>query len=108
MMAGAMTRPLLVGREQEFARMVAAADGAVAGRFSASVIYGESGVGKTELLRAVSAAIHGRVDTIWATCLPAATLDVPFLPLRSAMHDWAARGGHGRVGDLPWPAGSSV
>src|SRR4029453_8590056 len=108
MMAGTGTKPLLVGREQEFARMVSAADGAVAGRFSASVIYGESGVGKTELLRAVSAEIHGRADTVWGTCLPAATLDLPCLPLRSAIHDWAARGAPELQSDLPWPASSSA
>jgi DNA-binding CsgD family transcriptional regulator/tetratricopeptide (TPR) repeat protein len=71
----------VIGRADELSAVRSVVDAAVHGTASALLISGEAGVGKTSLARIASAA----VETIWASCLPLASLAVPLLPLRSAL-----------------------
>lgn len=57
-------RPL-VGRDETLARIRAALDRAAAGRRVLVVVAGESGIGKTELIRAATA---GRPLVVWGSC----------------------------------------
>ncbi len=55
------------------------------------LVSGEAGVGKTALVREASAQVGEVADVLWAPCLPLTSLAVPFLPLTSALREWAAR-----------------
>ena len=48
----------LVGRDDELSRLRAAMDTAIAGRVSAAFVRGESGVGKSRLLRETASAMR--------------------------------------------------
>lgn len=85
------TGGLLVARDEEVARLVELIDNAVAGTSGALFVLGEVGVGKTALVREACAQRRELVDVCWATCLPLSSLLVPFLPLRSALREWAGK-----------------
>ncbi len=57
---------ILVGRDQPLARLRAALLRAEAGSRSVVLVSGESGIGKTELVRA---ATRGRPLLAWGTCV---------------------------------------
>ncbi len=80
----------LVGRADEFGEVSAVIRAAAAGRAGALLISGEAGVGKTVLVRAACSRAESKVDVLWASCLPLASLAVPFLPLTTALRHWAA------------------
>lgn len=61
--------PLLVGRDRQLARLRGALDRAAAGQRAVIVIAGESGIGKTELIRAATA---DRPLVAWGTCVEGA------------------------------------
>jgi predicted ATPase len=65
-------------------------DAAVRGTASALLVSGEAGVGKTSLVRQGCIEAAGRVEVIWASCLPLTLLTVPLLPLRSALRQSSA------------------
>jgi DNA-binding CsgD family transcriptional regulator len=93
---GAARRPL-VGRAGEVEAVTALIQVAAHGEAGALLISGEAGVGKTALVRETAALVGGEADVLWAPCLPLTSLAVPFLPLTTALRDWAA----GR--DVPMP-----
>jgi DNA-binding CsgD family transcriptional regulator len=86
---GAARRPL-AGRAGEIDALNSLLHAAARGDPGALLISGEAGVGKTALVREVTAGAHGRADLLWAPCLPLTSLAVPFLPLTSALRQWAA------------------
>lgn len=94
----------LVGRAAETRRLVALVQDAAAGRAGALLVSGEVGVGKTSLVREGCAQAAATADVLWASCLPLTALAVPFLPLRSALREWAGRG---RPGAQPPPLSQS-
>jgi DNA-binding CsgD family transcriptional regulator len=90
---GATRRSPLVGRAAELDALVELAQGAARGRAGARIVSGEAGVGKTALLREGCRRVADQADVLWAPCLPLTSLAVPFLPLASALREWAAERG---------------
>ena len=87
---GGARRPL-VGRAGEIDAVVGLVqDAAARGEGGALLVSGEAGVGKTALVREASAQVAADADVLWAPCLPLTSLAVPFLPLTSALREWAA------------------
>jgi predicted ATPase len=100
--AGVARRPL-VGRAGELDAVIGLVRGAARGEAGALLVSGEAGVGKTALVRDASARVGGDADVLWAPCLPLTSLAVPFLPLTSALREWAA----GRDAPVPVMSGSA-
>jgi hypothetical protein len=94
-------RPL-VGRAGEIDAVVGLVEDAAGGQGGGLLVSGESGVGKTALVREASAHVGEVADVLWAPCLPLTSLAVPFLPLTSALRTWAAE----RDGPVPMVGGS--
>jgi predicted ATPase len=95
----------LVGRTDDLAAVSALIRAAAANRAGALLISGEAGVGKTALARAACSRTESTVDVLWASCLPLTSLAVPFLPLTTALRDWAA--GHAEPVPLLRPSGET-
>jgi DNA-binding CsgD family transcriptional regulator/tetratricopeptide (TPR) repeat protein len=84
----------LVGRTRERDALVGLVRHAIDGQAGAVLVSGQAGVGKTALVREVCGRVGDEVDVLWASCLPLSSLAVPFLPLTTALREWAAtRGG---------------
>jgi DNA-binding CsgD family transcriptional regulator len=98
---GAARRPL-AGRAGEIDALNSLLRDAARGEPGALLISGEAGVGKTALVREVTASANGDADLLWAPCLPLTSLAVPFLPLMTALRGWAA----GREVPVPVLGGS--
>ena len=91
MVAGPQShRRRLAGRADELAEVSALIQAAAAGRAGALLVSGEAGVGKTVLVRAACSQEESKVDVLWGSCLPLTSLAVPFLPLTTALRQWAA------------------
>jgi AAA ATPase domain len=90
-------RRSLVGRGGEIDAVVSVMHGATHGDGAALLISGEAGVGKTALVREAYDRVGADADALWAQCLPLTSLAVPFLPLTSALQQWA------RSRDVPMP-----
>jgi DNA-binding CsgD family transcriptional regulator len=84
------------------AAVVSVLQRAIMGHAAALLISGEAGVGKTVLVDAACSQVSDVADVIWGSCLPLASLAVPFLPLRSALREWAGSRGI----PMPVPDGS--
>jgi DNA-binding CsgD family transcriptional regulator/tetratricopeptide (TPR) repeat protein len=100
--AGVARRPL-VGRAGELDAVIGLVRGAARCEAGALLIAGEAGVGKTALVRDASARVGSDADVLWAPCLPLTSLAMPFLPLASALREWAA----GRDLQVPVMSGSA-
>jgi DNA-binding CsgD family transcriptional regulator/tetratricopeptide (TPR) repeat protein len=83
-------RPRPVGRAGEVADVVGLVRDAARGHAGALLVSGEAGVGKTALVREACAQVASVAAVLWAPCLPLTSLAVPFLPLISALREWAA------------------
>ena len=90
---GAVRRTSLVGRADDLDALVDLAHRADGGRAGTLLVTGEAGVGKTALLREGCRQVSDSADVLWAPCLPLTSLAVPFLPLMSALKEWAAEHG---------------
>ncbi|MEP7023319.1 MAG: AAA family ATPase [Actinomycetota bacterium] len=80
---------VLAGRAGEVERVLSLVTDAVEGRSGALLVVGEAGVGKTSLIRRVCSEAGDSVVSLWGTCLPLLSTTVPFLPLTTAVRDWA-------------------
>ena len=90
---GAVRRSSLAGRADELDALVDLAHRAESGRAGALLVTGEAGIGKTALVREGCRQVADAADVLWAPCLPLTSLAVPFLPLTSALREWAAERG---------------
>ena len=90
--AAGARRPL-VGRVGEIEAVRRLVDDAAGGEAGALLVSGEAGVGKTALVREGCRRVSDWADVLWAPCLPLTSLAVPFLPLMSALKEWAAEHG---------------
>jgi DNA-binding CsgD family transcriptional regulator/tetratricopeptide (TPR) repeat protein len=95
---GALSPTLrFVGRVEEFGLLVAALDDARRGRAVAVFVSGETGVGKSRLLREFTADAERQGVTVLQGAAIDITEDAPFWPVRSALriflrdppYDWA-------------------
>jgi predicted ATPase len=86
--AAVASRPL-VGRAGEVDAVIDLVHDAAGGQGGALLISGEAGVGKTALAQAARARVAHDSEVLWAPCLPLTSLAVPFLPLATALREWA-------------------
>ncbi|MGZ8804254.1 MAG: AAA family ATPase, partial [Microbacterium sp.] len=90
MVGGASYRndAVLVGREEETARLLAAMGQGIEASAATIVVHGEAGIGKTTLVaRSIDALQASDPQTIVlrGVCLPLVSLSVPFIGIRSAL-----------------------
>ncbi len=87
--------PILAGRLSEQARFKDLLDGAAEGRPSAVLLHGETGVGKTALVRGVAdAAVRDGFQVLWGSCLRFDASNALLLPLTMALERWLRDAGH--------------
>lgn len=79
-----MVGPELVGRETELAEIEACLNGTAAGTAHTLVVSGDPGIGKTALVRQACASMASKVLVLSGAGLPLASVNIPFLALRSA------------------------
>ena len=79
--------PALVGRPDELGVVSALLERADAGEAGALLIYGDAGVGKTALVQRACAELAQSEVVLAGSCLPLASMTVPFLAIRSALQD---------------------
>src|SRR4051794_3378171 len=83
------TAPRIVGRDEELRLLRLKIDGASSGRPCAVFVHGESGIGKTCLVRAVvDEAARSGVTVLWGKCLRFDAVDSTYLPLVLALEGW--------------------
>jgi AAA ATPase domain len=80
---------VLAGRAGEVEQVVGLVNEAAEGRSGGLLVVGEAGVGKTSLVRRVCSDAGDAVVSLWGSCLPLLSTTVPFLPLTTAVRDWA-------------------
>jgi DNA-binding CsgD family transcriptional regulator/tetratricopeptide (TPR) repeat protein len=78
-----------VGRVEELAQVRGVVQAAALGRCAALLVTGEAGSGKTSLVQQGCAQGDGEVEVLWGSCLPLLSASIPFLPLTTAVRDWA-------------------
>jgi ATP/maltotriose-dependent transcriptional regulator MalT len=93
-----------VGREAELARLAAALEEAGQGRAPAIVVEGESGAGKTRLLREFAALAAERgAKVLFGRCVDCGDAGPPYWPIIEALRPLAAPGDAGQgPGDDRW------
>ena len=81
----------LVGRLEELGRLMAHVDRAVAGRFSAVLLSGDAGVGKTRLLDVLTGrASEAGVRVLTGHCVDLGEVGLPYLPFVDLLRPVAA------------------
>jgi predicted ATPase len=81
-----VTSPEFIGRGPELAALLEALDAAADGRFSAIFVAGESGVGKSRLLRELEREAEDRGALVLAgDCVRLTEGELPYAPIRSAL-----------------------
>ena len=89
-----------VGREAELARLTAALAEAGAGRAPAAVVQGESGAGKTRLLREFASVAAGTGATVlFGRCVDCGEAGPPYWPVLEALRPLPGAGSGGQPGD---------
>ena len=97
-----VTSPTFVGRGPELAALDAALDRAAAGCPAFAFIGGESGVGKTRLLREAESRAHARgARVLLGQCLELAGAQIPYAPLVAALRPLARGLGADAAQELP-------
>ena len=82
----------VVGRADELAVIGGILGDSAAGEAQTVVIAGDPGVGKTALVARACADREGSSTVLSGTCLPLASMSIPFLPIRSALRAVAEAG----------------
>jgi DNA-binding CsgD family transcriptional regulator/tetratricopeptide (TPR) repeat protein len=83
--------PIIVGRDEELARIERALDAAAGGRPVLVLVRGEAGIGKSRLVREAIARARGRGSAVLhGACLDLGGEGLPYLPLVEALR-WLAR-----------------
>ena len=81
-----VSSPEFVGRGPELAAMLGALERALDGKFAAVFAAGESGVGKSRLLRELTGAAEGRgARVLGGDCVSYSEGELPYGPVRSAL-----------------------
>ena len=86
---------MLVGREEETARLRAALAAAQAGRGGTVLVTGEAGIGKSRLIREIAHTARGRDFVVLAGRAVGGGVPTPFRPFAEAL------AGAGRAGGVP-------
>lgn len=86
--------PELVGRDGDLAQLTEVISSVFAGTARTVIVSGDAGIGKTALVRRACASAPPDALILIGGALPLASVDVPFLALRSAFRTAAAGGGH--------------
>jgi DNA-binding CsgD family transcriptional regulator/tetratricopeptide (TPR) repeat protein len=88
--AGNGTSRLFAGRVLERRQLADGLSESAQGRPSAVLVHGEAGVGKTRLVREVTAQYRaGGGEVLWGTCVRFGAASVPFAPVVQALDGWA-------------------
>src|SRR5215211_1551765 len=81
-----VSSPEFVGRRPELAAMVRALEDAAGGEFAALFVAGESGVGKSRLLRELTSTAESRgARVLGGDCVSYSEGEFPYAPVRSAL-----------------------
>lgn len=90
--SGALAQAV-VGRADDLAVIGGLLDRSAGGAAQTILIAGDPGVGKTALVARACADGDASSTVQWGTCLPLASMSIPFLPIRSALRAIAVAGG---------------
>src|SRR5437867_763098 len=92
--SGELVCPIVVGREEELARLVQLLADAAKGERRFAVVAGEAGVGKTAVAReATKLAVHRGFKLLWGAALESET-GLPYRPFVAAMRSAEREEGH--------------
>ena len=108
-MSGDAVSPVLIGRGQELAVLAAALDRALAGETGFVLLGGEAGVGKTRLLRELSArAQDAGFGVLSGQCVEPGAEGLPFAPLVDVLRTLARTMPPDQLGRVLGPAASAL
>jgi predicted ATPase len=100
-MARPMSSPRLIGREAELAGLTGLFARASSGTSVAVVVTGETGVGKTRLVREVTARARDTGAHVWTgRCVLLADGLLPYTPIVELLDGMAADLGHGTLREV--------
>lgn len=102
---GRLSSPVLVGRDEELARLTSVWEAACQGRPSLALVGGDAGVGKTRLLESVTATVEqggGRV--LRGGCIDVGDGGLPFAALIDALRGLTQHEDAARLPELLGPA----
>ena len=103
-MSGDVVSPVLIGRGEELAVLAAALDRALAGETGFVLLGGEAGVGKTRLLRELSArAEDAGFGVLSGQCVEPGAEGLPFAPLVDVLRTLARTMPPDQLGRSPRP-----
>src|SRR6476661_6554544 len=108
-MSGDVVSPVLIGRGEELAVLAAALDRALAGETGFVLLGGEAGVGKTRLLRELSArAEDAGFGVLSGPCVEPGAEGLPFAPLVDVLRTLARTMPPDQLGRVLGPAASAL
>ena len=108
-MSGDVVSPVLIGRGEELAVLTAALDRALAGETGFVLLGGEAGVGKTRLLRELSArAEDAGFGVLSGQCVEPGAEGLPFAPLVDVLRTLARTMPPDQLGRVLGPAASAL
>jgi predicted ATPase len=108
-MSGDVVSPVLIGRGEELAVLAAATDRALAGETGFVLLGGEAGVGKTRLLRELSArAQDAGFGVLSGQCVEPGAEGLPFAPLVDVLRTLARTMPPDQLGRVLGPAASAL
>src|SRR6266568_1755450 len=108
-MSGVVVSPVLIGRGEELAVLAAALDRALAGETGFVLLGGEAGVGKTRLLRELSArAEDAGFGVLSGQCVEPGAEGLPFAPLVDVLRTLARTMPPDQLGRVLGPAASAL
>ena len=108
-MSGDVVSPVLIGRGEELAVLTAALDRALAGETGFVLLGGEAGVGKTRLLRELSArAQDAGFGVLSGQCVEPGAEGLPFAPLVDVLRTLARTMPPDQLGRVLGPAASAL
>jgi DNA-binding CsgD family transcriptional regulator len=101
-MAGRVSSPVLVGRDDELQALQATLDAADDGRPSLTLLCGEGGVGKSRLVKELIRCRNGRSGLVLCgNCVQLSGGELPYAPIASALRELGHGPFAGMLDDLP-------
>ena len=83
-MPARLSSPQLVGRDEALASLIRAIAGALAGEPRILIVRGEAGIGKSRLMREVTASLPPGTRVLVGECLDIGAAGLPYLPVAEA------------------------